>query len=178
MRGHYLGIPKTSKSRRTITIAPSVVTILRRAMKGKSPDDFVFTTAARSTSSASLRRTGGRPIHAGDFSDQRWLPALKAAKTGGREATSRHRKWDPDWLRPSAVLAQDGQLSTFRFLDSQGLVNTNLTWRSKPDASAAATMARNLVILESASAGIRLPLAGPGSCRRVWTRTGSVRVTV
>ena len=33
---------------------------LRRAMKGKSPDDFVFTTAARSTSSASLRWTGGR----------------------------------------------------------------------------------------------------------------------
>jgi integrase len=26
MRGHYLGIPKTPKSRRTITIAPSVVT--------------------------------------------------------------------------------------------------------------------------------------------------------
>src|SRR5664279_4939807 len=83
MRGHYLGIPKTSKSRRTITIAPSVVTILRRAMKGKSPDDFVFTTAARSTSSAALRWTGGRPIHAGDFSDQRWLPALKAAEAAG-----------------------------------------------------------------------------------------------
>jgi integrase len=60
MRGHYLGIPKTPKSRRTITIAPSVVTILRRVMKGKSPDDFVFTTAARSTSSASVRWTGGR----------------------------------------------------------------------------------------------------------------------
>ena len=83
MRGHYLGLPKTPKSRRTITIAPSVVTILRRAMTGKSPDDFVFTTAARSTSSASLRWTGGRPIHAGDFSDQRWLPALKAAEAGG-----------------------------------------------------------------------------------------------
>jgi len=37
-----------------------LVTILRRAMQGKSPDDFVFTTAARSTSSASLRWTGGR----------------------------------------------------------------------------------------------------------------------
>jgi hypothetical protein len=29
-------------------------------MQGKSPDDFVFTTAARSTSSAPLRWTGGR----------------------------------------------------------------------------------------------------------------------
>ena len=31
-----------------------------RVMKGKPPDDFVFTTAARSTSSASLRWSGGR----------------------------------------------------------------------------------------------------------------------
>jgi len=83
MRGHYLGLPKTPKSRRTFTIPPSVTAVLRRALEGKAPDDFVFATAARSTASTALRWTGGRPIHAGDFSDQRWLPALKAAEAGG-----------------------------------------------------------------------------------------------
>ena len=37
MRGHYLGIPKTPKSRRTITIAPSVVTDPSSCDEGQVP---------------------------------------------------------------------------------------------------------------------------------------------
>jgi integrase len=84
-------------------------------MKGKSPDDFVFTTAARSTSSASLRWTGGRPIHAGDFSDQRWLPALKAAKAGGfakRFTPHDLRHTHVAWLKVRGV-ASDASLDGF-----------------------------------------------------------------
>ncbi|MDP9444624.1 MAG: hypothetical protein M3P83_09875 [Actinomycetota bacterium] len=44
MRDHHLGNAKTPKSRRTITISPAVAAVLARRTKGKTAEDFVFTT--------------------------------------------------------------------------------------------------------------------------------------
>lgn len=60
MRDHHLGVPKTLRSRRTITISPGVVEVLRKHIDGREPDDFVF-----------LSRSG-RPMHNGDFSTHVW----------------------------------------------------------------------------------------------------------
>jgi integrase len=53
MRDHHLGHPKTPRSRRTITIAPTVAALLKMRMDGRAADDFVFTS-----------RTG-LPLHKG-----------------------------------------------------------------------------------------------------------------
>jgi integrase len=71
MREHYLGNPKTPKSRRTIKISPAVVKILRNQIKGRAPDDFVFTT-----------RTG-LPLHNGDFYARVWRKLMKALAAEG-----------------------------------------------------------------------------------------------
>lgn len=55
MRAHYLGSPKTPRSRRTISVPPSIAAILAEHVEGKEIDDFVFTTRNR------------RPIHNRDF---------------------------------------------------------------------------------------------------------------
>lgn len=55
MREHHLGVPKTAKSRRTITVSPAVAAALEGRMKGKVADDFVFVTRS------------GLPLHNGDF---------------------------------------------------------------------------------------------------------------
>jgi len=71
MREHYLGVPKTSKSRRTITISPSLVKVLRKRMKGKVADDFVFTSNA------------GYPLHNRDFATHVWRKLVKQLETEG-----------------------------------------------------------------------------------------------
>jgi integrase len=64
MRGHYLGNPKTPKSKRTITISPSVAKALERSIEGKLPDDFVFTSPT------------GKSLHQSEFYEDRWIPLL------------------------------------------------------------------------------------------------------
>jgi integrase len=71
MRNHYLGPPKTKKSRRTISLSPALVAILERNLRGKRPDDFIFLSPE------------GRALHQVDFYEDRWLPALKAAEDAG-----------------------------------------------------------------------------------------------
>lgn len=66
MRDHHLGSPKTPKSRRTITISPTVAEILDRRTGGRAADDFVFTS-----------RTG-LPMHNGDFYTHVWRKLMKA----------------------------------------------------------------------------------------------------
>jgi integrase len=44
MRDHHLGHPKTPRSRRTITIAPTVAALLEKRIEGRPADDFVFTS--------------------------------------------------------------------------------------------------------------------------------------
>ncbi|MFT4008821.1 MAG: site-specific integrase [Nocardioidaceae bacterium] len=71
MRDHYLGNPKTPKSRRTITIPPTIAKVLAQWMKDKAPDDFVFTT-----------RTG-RPLHNADFYTHHWSKLQKKLEAEG-----------------------------------------------------------------------------------------------
>ncbi|WP_176883934.1 hypothetical protein [Nocardioides sp. YR527] len=46
MREHYLGNPKTPKSRRTVSISPGIAAILEKLIEGKAANDFVFVSAA------------------------------------------------------------------------------------------------------------------------------------
>jgi membrane protease YdiL (CAAX protease family) len=71
MRDHHLGNPKTPKSRRTITISPTVAEILCRRTEGRPADDFVFTS-----------RTG-LPMHNGDFYTHVWRKLMKALAAEG-----------------------------------------------------------------------------------------------
>jgi integrase len=68
---HYLGKPKSKKSRRRVTLAPSVVAVLRRRVAGKAPTDLVF-NAPR----------GGRLNHATWYED-RWQRAVQIARSRG-----------------------------------------------------------------------------------------------
>jgi integrase len=71
MRDHHLGHPKTPRSRRTITIAPTVAALLKTRMDGRAADDFVFTS-----------RTG-LPLHNGDFYTHVWRKLMAAVKAEG-----------------------------------------------------------------------------------------------
>ena len=71
MRDHHLGVPKTTKSRRTITISPALVAVLRKRIEGKAADDFVFVSNA------------GYPLHNGDFSTHVWRKLMTALETEG-----------------------------------------------------------------------------------------------
>lgn len=62
MRGHHLGNPKTPRSRRTITIAPALVELLRPLVEGRLADDIVFTSPT------------GLAIHNSDFYERVWQP--------------------------------------------------------------------------------------------------------
>lgn len=64
MRDHYLGNPKTPKSRRTIEISDKVAAILKRHVAGKSADDFVFVSPK------------GLPLHNSDFFVRVWTPLM------------------------------------------------------------------------------------------------------
>jgi integrase len=74
---YYLGRPKSRKSRRRITLAPTIVAILRRHSVDKSPTDLVF-TAPR----------GGRLNHATWYED-RWQKAVRIARTRGLAVSPR-----------------------------------------------------------------------------------------
>ena len=71
MRDHHLGHPKTPRSRRTITIAPTVAALLEKRIEGRPADDFVFTS-----------RTG-LPLHNGDFYTHVWRKLMTAVAVEG-----------------------------------------------------------------------------------------------
>lgn len=71
MREHYLGYPKTLRSRRTITISPAVTKVLKRRMEGRGPDDFVFTSPH------------GLPLHNWDFYRNFWRKLMKQLEVEG-----------------------------------------------------------------------------------------------
>lgn len=64
MREHYLGNPKTPKSRRTISISPGIAAILEKLIEGKAANDFVFVSPT------------GLPIHNADFYTRVWQPLM------------------------------------------------------------------------------------------------------
>ena len=65
MREHYLGNPKTPKSRRTVSISPGIATILEKLVEGKAANDFVFLSPT------------GLPIHNADFYTRVWQPLME-----------------------------------------------------------------------------------------------------
>lgn len=71
MRQHHLGNTKTPKSRRTISISPSLVELLRPHVEGRAADDFVFTSPT------------GLALHNSDFYERVWLPLGKALQKEG-----------------------------------------------------------------------------------------------
>ena len=71
MRQHHLGNPKTPRSRRTISIAPAVVELLRAHVTGRAADDFVFTSPT------------GLALHNSDFYERVWLPLAAQLKDAG-----------------------------------------------------------------------------------------------
>lgn len=71
MRDHHLGVPKTTKSRRTITISPALIAVLRKRIKDKAADDFVFVSNA------------GYPLHNADFSTHVWRTLMKKLEAEG-----------------------------------------------------------------------------------------------
>ena len=71
MRGHYLGNPKTPKSRRTIEISDEVAAVLKRQIAGKAADDFVFVSP------------NGLPLHNSDYYERVWTPLMAALRKKG-----------------------------------------------------------------------------------------------
>jgi integrase len=71
MRDHHLGHPKTPRSRRTITIAPTVAALLEKRIEARPADDFVFTSRM------------GRPLHNGDFYTHVWRKLMTAVAAEG-----------------------------------------------------------------------------------------------
>jgi len=90
----YLGTPKTKESRRRITLAPTVVAALRRAVEGKSADELVF-VAARS----------GR-LDQANWYENRWQRAVRQAQDRGLTKTPRFhslRHTHAAWLISAGV---------------------------------------------------------------------------
>lgn len=64
-----LGAPKTRKSRRTIYYPPAIAAMLDVHMRGRRPDDWVFTN------------THGNPVRNGPFHENVWQPVMDAFET-------------------------------------------------------------------------------------------------
>ena len=66
-----IGPPKTRRSRRTISLPPSLVELLRPHVTGRRPDDYLF-----------LNGNGG-PIRQNSFYEDRWQRAVRLAQQRG-----------------------------------------------------------------------------------------------
>lgn len=73
----YLGKPKTRKSRRTISISPVIVAILRAQIAGKAPGDLVFSAPM------------GGALRSATWYEDRWKKAVKLAQARGLTVTPR-----------------------------------------------------------------------------------------
>ncbi|KAB7744502.1 tyrosine-type recombinase/integrase [Nostocoides sp. F2B08] len=71
MRQHHLGNPKTPKSRRTVSISPALVELLKPHVHRRAADDFVFASPT------------GLPLHNSDFYERVWIPLGRAMQKEG-----------------------------------------------------------------------------------------------
>lgn len=70
--GSYkIGSPKTKKSRRTISLSTPLVSMLRKTIAGRGPDDLVFQTKS------------GKTWSTAHFYTRRWVKAVEAAQAKG-----------------------------------------------------------------------------------------------
>lgn len=92
-RGRVLGVPKSSKSRRTVALSPETVSLLAPLIKGRAGDEYVF------------RNMHGGPVRHGTFHESVWQPAVRLASgedavIGGAKREPRRRDSDGNALKP------------------------------------------------------------------------------
>ena len=92
-RGRVLGVPKSSKSRRTVALSPETVELLAPLVKGRGGDAYVF------------RNTIGGPVRHQTFHDNVWQPAVRLANSepaqrDGAKRVARRRDADGKVLEP------------------------------------------------------------------------------
>jgi integrase len=82
-RGRVLGVPKSSKSRRTVALSPETVDLLAPLIRGRRGDAYVF------------RNQLGGPVRHQTFTDNAWQPAVRLAnaepaqRDGGKRVARR-----------------------------------------------------------------------------------------
>jgi integrase len=72
-----IGPPKTARSRRTISISPSLVDLLRPHLAGRGAREYIF------------RNGNGEPIRQNSFYEHRWQRAVALARTRGLDKSPR-----------------------------------------------------------------------------------------
>lgn len=92
-RGRVLGVPKSSKSRRTVALSPETVELLTPLIKGRGGEAYVF------------RNTLGGPVRHQTFHDNVWTPAVRlangeAAQKDGAKRVARRRDAAGNVLQP------------------------------------------------------------------------------
>jgi integrase len=90
--GWRLGPPKTKKGRRTVDLAPELVALLVPLVKGRHPDDWLFTS-----------RRGDTHVHHSNFRERVWIPALDRAKLHKRPRIHDLRHTHVSWLIAQGV---------------------------------------------------------------------------
>lgn len=94
-RGRVLGVPKSSKSRRTVALSPETVELLAPLIKGRGGEAYVF------------RNTLGNPVRHQSFHDNVWQPGIRLAngqdaQREGAKRVGRRRDGEGNVLRPLA----------------------------------------------------------------------------
>lgn len=92
-RGGEIGPPKSRKSRRTISLAPETVDVLRPLCEGRPADEWVF------------RNQAGGPVRHATFHDNAWQPAVRLAngedaQKAGAKRVARRRDAEGAIIKP------------------------------------------------------------------------------
>ena len=111
-----LGRPKTKQSRRTISLAPALVSLLAPYVVGKQPSEFVFTTA------------NGRPIRHSNWYNRAWRPAVLRARQCDTHAADPAYAGKPCGC-PGTLAKQPG-IHALRHTGISWLVSGKVSWKA------------------------------------------------